>query len=96
MKNCKGMLRHGNRLFHLYLVLNVVGVLGACGGGDAPLDAETRATIDSTAAAQIGLARLLLDSLCAHTEQTQMAHLVDSMKQVRTREIAEQLRSIQK
>jgi hypothetical protein len=96
MKSCNRGFLQRNCVVYLFFALVVCGLLGACSGGDAPLDAETKALIDSTAAARIGLLRPQLDSLCARTERTQMDHLVDSMKQVRLREIAAQLKSIPK
>jgi hypothetical protein len=69
-------------------------LLCACGGSSAPLDADTRMTIDSTANAQINKARIELDSLCKVAERTQMAHLVDSIKKVRLMEIEKQLKSV--
>lgn len=71
-------------------------LLHACGGSGAPLDADTRLTIDSTANAQINRARIELDSLCTVAERTQMAHLVDSIKKVRIMEIEKQLKSVPK
>lgn len=77
-------------------MLVAIGLLGACNGANAPLDADTRATIDSTANAQIGKARVVLDSLCVVTERAQMAHLIDSIKKVRLQEIEKQLKSVPK
>ncbi len=73
----------------------IVLALTAC-GGEAPMDAETRAAIDSTATAQISLARKELDSLCAAAEKTELPQLVDSIKKVRLREIEQQLKNIPK
>jgi hypothetical protein len=80
----------------LYLALASATLLQACGGSNAPLDADTRLTIDSTANAQINRARIELDSLCGVAERTQMAHLVDSIKKVRIMEIEKQLKSVPK
>jgi len=71
----------------------IAAALSAC-GGEAPIDADTRATIDSTATSQISLARQELDSLCTAAEKTELPQLVDSIKKVRLREIEEQLKNI--
>ncbi len=73
----------------------IAAVFSAC-GSEAPMDANTRATIDSTATSQISLARIALDSSCAAAEKTQLPLLVDSIKKVRLREIEEQLKDIRK
>ncbi|MBK9336745.1 MAG: hypothetical protein IPM98_09180 [Lewinellaceae bacterium] len=67
-----------------------------CGGPGAPLDANTRQQIDSTAAAQIRLARTELDSLCVVQRTTVLPRLVDSIKQKRLLEIERQLRTVPK
>ncbi len=78
----------------IVLAVAFTALLSACGGSNVPLDADTRAAIDSTATAQIAKARVELDSLCATSERMQMAHLVDSIKKVRLQEIEEQLKQI--
>lgn len=80
--------------FRLCIAGGVSILCFACGGGNTPLDADTRAAIDSATTAQINLARVHLDSVCSTEERTQMAHLVDSIKQVRLKEIAEQLKRV--
>lgn len=84
------------RLLRLCIAAAVTIICFACGGSGAPLDADTRAAIDSASTAQINLARMELDSACVAAEKTQMKHLVDSIKQVRLKEIAEQLRVVPK
>lgn len=66
----------------------------ACGGGNAPLDADTRMRIDSIAAARTRLAQRELDSLCAAQRIALMPQLVDSIKQVRLKEIEEQMKTV--
>lgn len=83
-------------IFRFCLTIVATAMLHACGGNNTPLDADTRATIDSTANAQIAKARVELDSLCAAAERNQMTQLVDSIKKVRLREIEEQLRLVPK
>jgi hypothetical protein len=78
----------------LVLALFSTAGLLSCGGKNTPLDAETRIAIDSTANAQIELARKEIDSLCVVAEKTQMKQLVDSIKAVRLQEIQEQLKSV--
>lgn len=80
----------------LYSLLSVALCLcsAACGGSDAPLDADTRQLIDSTANAQIRLARAEIDTLCAQRERTELPRLIDSFKQARQREIEEQLKTV--
>lgn len=68
----------------------------ACGSADTPLDANTRQTIDSLSTAEIRLLRVELDSQCQTARMTVLPQMVDSIKRVREREIAEQLRTIPK
>lgn len=68
----------------------------ACEGSETPLDAKTREAIDSLSTAEIRLLRVELDSQCQMARVTQMPHLVDSIRQVRLREIQEQLKTIPK
>lgn len=70
-------------------------LLASCSNNN-PIDAETRIIIDSTANAQIFKAQKEIDSLCRVQEKELMPHLVDSIKQVRLREIERQLKSIPK
>ncbi|MCB0532771.1 MAG: hypothetical protein H6574_21335 [Lewinellaceae bacterium] len=80
-----------------FLVITVFSLLvAACGNSSTPLDAGTRQRIDSTAAAQIRLAREELDSLCKLQQKTVLPRLVDSIKQKRVREIQEQLKTVPK
>ncbi|HNE27825.1 MAG TPA: hypothetical protein PKL15_17385 [Saprospiraceae bacterium] len=76
--------------FSLFLLLS------ACGGASAPIDADTRSRIDSIANAQIREARIQIDSQCALRERNDLPRLIDSFKQVRMREIQEQLKTIPK
>lgn len=73
-----------------------VALLGlpACGGPDAPLDADTRQRIDSIAAAQIRQTRISLDSFCQLQRSVQLPVLMDSIRQVRLKEIEQKLRTI--
>ncbi len=68
----------------------------SCGSAETPLDANTRQTIDSLATAEIRLLRVELDSQCQMARVTVLPQLVDSIKQVRQREIEAQLRTIPK
>ena len=76
------------------LLIAALFFLPACGGPDAPLDAGTRQRIDSIAAAQIRETSLLLDSVCQAQRTVQLPLLMDSIRQVRLREIEEKLRTI--
>ncbi len=82
-------------MYHLLYGCLIAATLSAC-GGEAPMDADTRTTIDSTATSQISLARQQLDSLCTAAEKTELPQLVDSIKKLRLREIEEQLKNITK
>ena len=68
----------------------------ACGSPSTPLDADTRQRIDSAATEQIRLATFGLDSHCTYIRYSSMQRLVDSIKQVRLREIEEQLKAVPK
>ncbi len=79
------------------LLILVANLLPACSGApDPPLDAPTRQRIDSIAAARIREARIELDSQCQAVRAVQMPKLMDSIRQVRLREIEEKLQSIPK
>jgi len=80
--------------FSVLKIACLCGALAACDSVGAPLDAGTRQRIDSTAAAQIRLTRLELDSLCARERSTELPRLVDSIKQKRLQEIERQLRTV--
>lgn len=84
-----------NRMRRLLYGGLVAALLSAC-GNEAPMDANTRAAIDSTATSQISLARIELDSACTAAEKTELPLLVDSIKKVRLREIEQQLKNIRK
>ncbi|MEQ1745029.1 MAG: hypothetical protein ABMA02_06375 [Saprospiraceae bacterium] len=71
-------------------------LLTSCGSSGTPLDADTRDRIDSTAAAQIRLAQLELDSLCVVRRAAELPRMVDSIKQKRLQEIERQLRTLPK
>lgn len=71
-------------------------LLLACGSPNTPLDADTRIRIDSIANAQIARAQLEYDSLCKAVLLTELPRLVDSIKQIRLREIEEQLKTVPK
>lgn len=66
----------------------------SCGSPNTPLDADTRQRIDSSATEQIRLAQFELDSHCVRIRYDGMHKLVDSIKQVRLREIEEQLKAV--
>lgn len=91
-------MHNGNPFLNIFaaaLALAGLLLLASCSSNN-PIDAETRILIDSTANAQIFKARKELDSLCSVQEKQLMPHLVDSIKQVRLREIEQQLKSIPK
>ena len=71
-------------------------VFCACDSPNTPLDADTRQRIDSAATEQIRLATIEIDTMCIRLRSTMRAQLVDSIKQVRLREIQEQLRTVPK
>jgi len=66
----------------------------SCGSPNTPLDAETRRVIDSISTYQINLARTELDTLCQRQRMTEMPRLVDSIRQIRLREIEEKLKTV--
>ncbi len=70
--------------------------LCACGSPNTPLDADSRQRIDSAATEQIRLATIEIDTMCTRLRYTMKAKLVDSIRQVRLREIQEQLRTVPK
>jgi len=78
------------------LIIPFFGLIAACDSADTPLDAGTRQRIDSTAAAQIRMARIELDSVCAGQRNTELSRLVDSIKNKRLQEIERQLRTVPK
>ena len=69
-------------------------LLTACSSPNTPLDAETRRAIDSISAYQINLARTELDTLCKQLRISETPRLVDSIKQIRLREIEKQLKTV--
>lgn len=81
-------------LFCLILFALCLLAPSACDGPDTPLDADTRRQIDSLSSAGIRRARQEIDSLCKVWEQTKLPGLVDSFRQVRLREIEEQMKTV--
>lgn len=77
----------------LFLALALL-TLTACETGPPPLDAADRLRIDSTSAAQIRQVRSEIDSSCRGKRTTELPRLVDSIRQVRVREIQEKLKTI--
>ncbi|MBL7781496.1 MAG: hypothetical protein JNM22_09800 [Saprospiraceae bacterium] len=80
--------------FLFVVLLGLIAGTSGCGSSETPLDAKTREAIDSLSTAQIRVLRVELDSQCQMARVTQMPHLVDSIKQVRLREIQEQLKTV--
>ncbi len=80
------------RLFTLLLLAGATG----CDQSKVPLDAESRRMVDSLSAAYIGNERRVIDSFCKAQNTTVLPHLIDSIKQVRKRQIEEQLKAIPK
>ncbi len=74
----------------------VLLLCSACDPVAAPLDADTRLRIDTTVQAINRKAQLEIDSQCKQAQLTVLPKLIDSIKQVRKREIEAQLRSIPK
>ena len=70
--------------------------ISACDLGSAPIDAETRARIDSLSTARIAQAQLQYDSICRAAMKNELPRLVDSIKKVRLEEIREQLKTVPK
>ncbi len=68
----------------------------SCGSPNTPLDADTRQRIDSAATEQIRLVTFELDTHCTRIRYGEMIRLVDSIKQVRIKEIEEQLKAVPK
>lgn len=68
----------------------------ACDPVAAPLDADTRLRIDTTVLAINRKAQIELDNQCKQAQLTILPKLIDSIKQVRKREIEAQLRNIPK
>lgn len=84
--------------FFFPAILAFVSVCGwlSCGSAETPLDANTRQEIDSLATAEIRLLRVELDSQCQMARVTVVPQMVDSIRQVRMREIDAQLKTIPK
>ena len=72
-----------------------MGLFNSC-DNNAPLDADTRASIDSISAVQISHARKELDSLCLVAEKTVLPQIIDSIKRHRLQEIEQQMKSVPK
>jgi hypothetical protein len=79
-----------------YLLLLLLGISIACGDANVPLDAVERKVVDSLAADGISVQRRRLDSLYRELRKNDMNRLVDSIKQQRLKEIAEQLKNVPK
>jgi hypothetical protein len=71
-------------------------VIVACGDANVPLDADERKVVDSLAADGISFHRRKLDSLYRELRKNDLNRLVDSIKQQRLKEIAEQLKNVPK
>ncbi|MBU6341169.1 MAG: hypothetical protein KGS48_06705 [Bacteroidetes bacterium] len=76
--------------------LPVLFFLSACAGSEPPLDADARLRIDTTVLAINRKVQAEIDSNCKRALQTELPRLVDSIMQLRRREIDAQLRSIPK
>lgn len=82
------------RCFSRFFFLLVVSWAAACGSPATPLDADTRYRIDSAATEQIRQVDYELDTLCVYLRYHDMERLVDSFRQVRKRQIEEQLKNV--
>lgn len=82
-------------MIRLHLLL-LLFLLANCGGGQRPLDADTRQRIDSLSYVRTNQLRVQLDSACSAQRPQALVQVVDSIRRVREQEIAEQLRTISK
>ena len=80
----------------LPLLLLVPSLLGtACeNASQKPLDGKSRQIVDSLTAEGIRFARREMDSLCVLERQNRMPKVIDSLKQIRLREIEEKMRTV--
>jgi hypothetical protein len=87
-----------NSGFYLVLIFwgNLLLGLLSCDATSAPLDADSRLRIDTTVVAINRKTQLEIDNTCKLAHNTELPRLIDSIKQVRKREIEAQLRSIPK
>lgn len=83
------------RFFTFVLLLAGFGS-GGCDQSKVPLDAESRRMVDSLSAAYIGNERRAIDSFCKAQNTTVLPQIIDSIKQVRKKQIEEQLKAIPK
>lgn len=80
------------RLPRLLLVLPLLWA--ACkNAAQKPLDGKSREIVDSLTAEGIRLARKETDSLCLLERKNRMPKVIDSLKQIRLREIEEKMRT---
>jgi hypothetical protein len=87
-----------NSGFYLVLIFwgNLLLGLSSCDASSAPLDADSRLRIDTTVVAINRKTQLEIDTACKRARNTELPRLIDSIKQVRKKEIESQLRSIPK
>ncbi len=71
-------------------------LLNSCFDSSKPMSANTRQTIDSISNAQIVKLQIEMDSLCKLDRMVNMPRLIDSVKQVRLKEIQEKLKNMAK
>ncbi len=82
------------RYFVPLLLFCLFSLQMACDNTNVPLDAEARRMVDSLSAARIGIERRTIDSLCRSYNRTLLPQMVDSIKQVRLRQIEEQIKRV--
>jgi hypothetical protein len=78
----------------LLKILCLIFLLPACGDLSKPIDAETRRVIDSVSTSVIQRTRIEIDSAYKNALITKMPQVMDSIRQVRLREIENQLKNI--
>lgn len=84
------------RSFWAGFALILAARLASCGSPDTPLDADTKQAIDSITAIRTREVRAEMDTLCNRRRLTDLPRMVDSIKQVRRREIEEALKTVPK
>lgn len=85
-----------HRLIFALCLPSLAFSLASCGSTDTPLDADTKQLIDSISAIRIRETRIEMDTLCHRRRLAELPRLIDSIKQVRRREIEEALKTVPK
>ncbi|MCB9308284.1 MAG: hypothetical protein H6565_16940 [Lewinellaceae bacterium] len=87
---------HKPSFLSILLSFALICAVASCSGTEAPLDAETRQTIDSLSGVGMRNVKAELDSMCVLERKRSLPHLVDSFRILRTKEIERQLKTIPK